>query len=138
MDYTITCGRCKAEVAHHCNPELVRWAIRLLSWRPETGFPAQLKKDNPYLPDKESKNEIDSPEIPFLSETFLYPLLGKEDARTLLALVDHLIMGVGLDPNSIQTMAYTELDKQKQQRLEAAERDRRYLERRAQRKTKTT
>jgi|WetSurMetagenome_2_1015567.scaffolds.fasta_scaffold72590_2 hypothetical protein len=138
MDYTITCARCKADVTHRCNTELVAWAIRLLKWRPESGFPEQLKKDNVYLPDKETKNEIDSPEIPFMSEAFLYPLLGKEDARTLMALVDHLLAGVGLDPSSIQNMAYAEIEKDRQQRLEAEERQKKYLERRRQRKTQGT
>ena len=34
---------------------------------------------------------------PFFSEAYLYNLLGKEDARTLLALIRHLLKSMGID-----------------------------------------
>lgn len=42
--------------------------------------------------------QVDDDEQPFLSEAYLYPLLGKEDARTLLALVRAVAKAVGYTP----------------------------------------
>ena len=51
---------------------------QLLEWTPENRH--VLKKDNDYYSDGDE-------DCPFFSEAYLYNLLGKEDARTLLALM---------------------------------------------------
>ncbi len=40
---------------------------------------------------------------PFFTETYLYTLMGKEDGRTVLALVRHLIEAAGFDGYDIHT-----------------------------------
>lgn len=119
MDHTITCNRCKAEVTHICNPALIEDAVRIYSWRPEC-TPAAIAEDPDIAADES---------IPFLSETYLYTLLGKEDARTLLYSINNLLRSVGLDPNHIQQMAWERLDKEKKEREAAEERQRKWRER---------
>ena len=46
--------------------------------------------------------ETGDEKAPFLSESFLYPLLGKESARSVLAAVNNVIRAVGIDPRSLQ------------------------------------
>lgn len=41
------------------------------------------------------------PEAPFFSEAYLYDLVGKEDARTILALFGNLLAAVGVPPEDI-------------------------------------
>lgn len=70
---------------------------RLKAWTPEA-TPVQFQaKFNPANVGKLAKNwAIRQPELdldaraPFFSEAYLYNLLGKEDARTLLALIRRL------------------------------------------------
>lgn len=63
--------------AQQAPPDIVT-AIRTLDkWAPEI-VPQHVRADNTHL------NDVTP--IPLLTEAFLYPLLGKEDARTLLAL----------------------------------------------------
>ena len=56
---------------------VARWE-RLLAWTPEQTPPHFKERDGYEDGDEDS---------PFLSEAYLYNLLGKEDARTLLALL---------------------------------------------------
>lgn len=62
---------------------------KLLTWTPEYFDVEQFKK-NPHYEEGDEK-------APFFSEAFLYILLGKEDARTLLSLMKRAlgIKGVG-------------------------------------------
>ena len=62
--------------------------VRLYELKLE-GTPEHFKKNYGY-----SKGDEDAP---FFSETFLYVLLGKSDARTVLALMRPLTEAVGLD-----------------------------------------
>lgn len=77
---------------------------RLLAWTPET-VPIQFQKEhNPYNAspyDSEdvtfSQEELDADaRMPFFCEAYLYNLLGKEDARTLLALMRKFVVSVGM------------------------------------------
>lgn len=43
-----------------------------------------------------------SPEVPFFTESYLYDLMGKEDARTILALVRNVLRAVGLPEEVIR------------------------------------
>ncbi len=103
-DTTIICNRCKAELTHICNEGLAQAIKALYKWRPECGFPFP-----------SSDEDVKSPEVPFLSEAYLYKLLGKNDARTLLALVDSVVRAVGLDPNSIAHLADKELHEEQEE-----------------------
>ena len=67
----------------------IREAVnRLSEWSPE-GTPEHFTKNYGY-----SKGDEDAP---FFSEAFLYVLLGKEDARTILALMRPVFENVGMD-----------------------------------------
>jgi hypothetical protein len=69
-------------------PAIQEKVKKLFRWVPES-IPAEVRKDM-----KES-GEKDPP--PFLTEAFLYPTLGKDDARTLLSLVGDVAESVGME-----------------------------------------
>ncbi len=80
------------------NSALIKAIKSLVGWKPEMGGPrlenppcgeCGLEK-LPYHEGAEAKTDHDFTEpfgddVPFMSEAYLYPLLGKEDARSLLA-----------------------------------------------------
>ncbi|MCX6740903.1 MAG: hypothetical protein NTY61_00695 [Candidatus Parcubacteria bacterium] len=82
-------------------PEDLRVALkRLLRLRLE-GAPEYFTKLSGY-----SKGDE---EAPFFSEGFLYPLLGKGNARTVLTYIDKLILSAGLDPDDLEQEVTAEL-----------------------------
>ena len=119
-DLTITCSRCRAQVVHQCHGETFEEeAIDLFMWRPEGGFPKALK-NNEYAKDDD---RLDEEDCPFFSEAFLYALLGKEDARTLLSRIHSLFRAMGLEPGFFEEKAYEILIAKKRDReAEAARR----------------
>lgn len=70
------------------NEEAIKVLKELYYWKPEGGFPdckPQYSEDHfDYLDD-----------CPFFSETYLYNLLGKEDARTILAMLGGIARALG-------------------------------------------
>lgn len=68
---------------------------KLYAWVPERGYPPALitraRKDG-FLDANETLDDV-----PFLSEASVYVLLGKEDGRTLLALVRAVAKAVGFE-----------------------------------------
>lgn len=84
---TITCDRCRAQIDHQCNTELMPAIVRLYTWSPEA--PVLDTKSPYYDPDDEG--------APFVSEATLYNLLGKGDARTFLGLLRQVIVAAGID-----------------------------------------
>lgn len=82
-------------------PEAAHKAMRrLYEYVPECGLPRAVKvqaKKEGWISGDENWSEI-----PFLSETYLYALLGKEDARTLLALVGAVATAINYDRSSGQ------------------------------------
>jgi hypothetical protein len=99
-DLEVKCTRCNAKIDHVCNADLRRIFVDAL--RIKTGLPP-LKgfKSSPYY----SKGDEDAP---FYSEAFLYPLLGKEEARTVLYHFHYLIKACGFDPQQLQEEADAE------------------------------
>ncbi len=66
-----------------------REAVRELgSWTPECVNEKVFNLQNPYYSQGDER-------APFFSETYLYSLLGKEDARTLLALMRPVFRAAG-------------------------------------------
>jgi len=96
-DLTITCDRCSAEVSHRCNADIVQAIVDLFTWGPEHGMPDYMIKEGKRAK-MYGKGDEDAP---FMTEAFLYTALGKEDARTLLALVNHVVAAAGLDQMGI-------------------------------------
>lgn len=45
---------------------------------------------------------VEKQDVPFLSEAYLYPLLGKDDARTILSYFRKLIMACGYDEMELE------------------------------------
>lgn len=103
--FTITCDRCKMQVDHRCNANLGDTIKQLLKWRPNGGMSeaviAQAKKLK-YFADGDER-------APFFSEAFLYNLLGKEDARTFMALIHTIIAEAGIDLHPLREAAHREL-----------------------------
>lgn len=48
--------------------------------------------------------------MPFMTETYLYDLLGKEDARSVLAYVNSLVRALGFEPWKMEEKAWQELE----------------------------
>lgn len=113
---TITCDRCKAELTHRCNVDLLQAIVDLYTWGPERGMPDYMikegKRDGMY-----SKGDEDAP---FLTEGFLYTALGKEDARTLLALVHHVVTACGIEEMCIHAAVHERLEAIKAEREQHA------------------
>jgi hypothetical protein len=97
-DLTITCDRCKNELTHICDRDLKKAVLDLLTFTPHFGMPAFLRKESK----KAGFYDKGDDEVPVICETFLYPLLGKDDARTFMALLNHVLRIVGMDPNSVE------------------------------------
>ena len=95
-DLIITCDRCKNEVTHICDKDLKKAVIDLMTFTPHCGMPDFLKKESR----KAGFYDKGDDEVPVICETFLYPLLGKDDARTFMALLNHVLRIVGMDPDS--------------------------------------
>lgn len=91
---SIRCDRCKQRLTHICKHSLKRAIARLwkvkLEVPPHRGF---FNKRNGYVKGDE--------EQPFFSEAYLYNLVGKHDARTILAVVNDLIRACGIEPADI-------------------------------------
>lgn len=110
MDLKVTCQRCDCEITHRCRGEsLQEAAVALYKWRPEGGFPEALKEDNDYISVEDGIADVDRDDMPFVCEVFLYALLGKEDARTLMALIGNVIEASGVESRSLQMKAYKQL-----------------------------
>lgn len=97
-DLIITCDRCKNEVTHICDKNLKQAVIDLLTFTPHYGMPDFLKKESKRAGFYDKGDD----EVPVICETFLYPLLGKDDARTFMALLNHVLRIVGMDPDSAE------------------------------------
>jgi hypothetical protein len=95
----ITCTDCGSEVLHRCNQGLRQEVLEFLSWRPEMGFPREL----PHDPDADDKTTS------FFTEAYLYPLLGKEDARTLMTRFRNLMACVGIPCRELEIEAVNNL-----------------------------
>lgn len=87
------------------NPALTDALKELFQWRPMGGqYPLAAVADvvtgegsGYYLGAEKRGGELNEEEFPFFTEGFLYPLLGKEDARGLLALLHEVLLASGLD-----------------------------------------
>jgi hypothetical protein len=93
--------------------KLTKEIIELLSWTPEGVDLKAIGKINypeKSFPKKEYGEIVtdEDCEQPFISEAYLYPLLGKEDARTLLALLTSAFKSLGVDIDNDE-----EVDKQR-------------------------
>jgi hypothetical protein len=69
--------------------------------------------------DHYSKGDEDAP---FFSESYLYNLLGKENARTVLSYLSHLAKMAGLDIHEIQREVYAEITAEERVESERKER----------------
>ena len=121
----VTCSRCNSKLHHDCYAEtLEEAALDFFMWRPEGGFPKPMKKGNDDCDGDEDKEEV-----PFLSESFLYPLLGKSDARSLMSRIHGLFYAMGIEPRDFEEKAWKRLAEKKRDheaklRARAANRER--------------
>ena len=68
--------------------------LKLLNWTPE--YKGILKPISKIIWGKNVYEKTDE-DCPFISEAYLYNLIGKQDARTLLALLRNIIEAIGFD-----------------------------------------
>jgi len=122
-DLTITCERCKAQIGHRCNADLMTAIVKLYTWGPEGGMPEYMIREA-----KRARYYSEGDETaPLLSEAFLYSALGKEDARTLLALVSAVITAAGIDELGVYRAVNercAEIDKEREEREQQQRRQR--------------
>ncbi|NIQ88647.1 MAG: hypothetical protein GWN93_06030 [Deltaproteobacteria bacterium] len=78
-------------------------AVRFARWVPE-GLTPSVAADLLYGVDREYTEDNDG--APFLSEAYLCNVLGKEDARTLLALMSQLLETTGMTLWEVQKEAH--------------------------------
>jgi hypothetical protein len=117
-DLVVRCSRCDSELHHECHPEtLEEAAIDLFMWRPESGFPKALKRRNENCDGTE-----DEENTAFFTEAYLYPLLGNEDARSLLARISHLFYAMGIDPDPLREKAWEVIEKKLRDQAEEEKR----------------
>lgn len=121
-DYEVKCSRCHCEVEHVCNPDLRESVKKLFNFVPESGFPEKLKKGNEHLSSEDREENERGVEaidrMQFFTETYLYALIGKEDARTVLAYVNSVIRAAGLDPRALQLEVWKENDAKEKAEIE--------------------
>lgn len=94
----------------------------LLSWTPEgVDLKAIGKLTYPpkYFPKKEYGEIVtdEDCECPFFSESYLYALLGKEDARTLLALLHKAFLSLGINTDDYEDYELEEVVKKKMNKI---------------------
>jgi len=83
----VRCIRCQQTLAHVCKGDSLKGAIARLF---------EIEVDcRPRVRDKEANA------APFFSEAYLYALLGKEAARTVLAVVNSVIRAAGIEPEQV-------------------------------------
>jgi len=128
-DLIVTCDRCKNELTHICDKNLKQAVLDLLTFTPHFGMPDFLKKESK----KAGFYDKGDDEVPVICETFLYPLLGKDDARTFMALLNHVLRIVGMDPNGVEIDRAVDeiIQKRIDKKIEDAKRQEEYLARRA-------
>lgn len=78
---------------------------RLFAWTPESEPPGFRENYASFYDDEQFDEDADAP---FLSEAYLYNLLGKEDARTFFALLHRAMIVAGIDPVKIEQDIYRE------------------------------
>lgn len=66
-----------------------------------------------------SKGDEDQP---FFSEAYLYNLVGKDDARTILGTLHHLMKFMGVDPMVVEREVEAEIASEEREKAERAER----------------
>jgi hypothetical protein len=133
-DLVVKCGRCGNDLTHVCDNgsgKLREAVIELMSWTPHFGMsPAVIKEGK-----KSGMYQKGDEEAPFISEAYLYTLLGKDDARTFMAMINHLLRLVGFDPhgNGIDQSVNDILAGREERKRLAAQRQKVYLENRKKR-----
>lgn len=94
----ITCTRCNQVIHHACNESLRDILKHLLTLRVDS-FPSILFDEKNEFYSEGDEN------APFFSEAFLYVLLGKDDARTVLYNIEAVVRACGMDPHKLREEA---------------------------------
>lgn len=105
--FKVTCADCDAPLVHECDDDLLEAAQHIYEYTPEC-INVEFSELPGYTPGDDS--------APFFSEAFLYPLMGKMDARTILAMVNNLVRAAGLDPVVLKREAYQKRLAQEEER----------------------
>lgn len=92
MGMEIRCDRCGCVITHTCCESTREKLARLFEFKLECVPPG-------FNRNKREGYEEGDEKAPFFSEAFLYNLLGKEDARTVLAVLKNFVRSMGIDPD---------------------------------------
>lgn len=87
----VRCSDCGCVVTHNCFEGAADRLKKLYEFKLEGSARELVKSCEGY--------EEGDEDAPFFSEGFLYPLLGKDDARTVLSQLSHFIRALGIDPD---------------------------------------
>lgn len=87
------------EIINDGNPSLAAAVRKLDQWRPAEWGTKGYPLDKVAAVTTAYPVEPDDKKAPFFSEAFLYPLLGKGDARTLLSIMRDIAEAAGLPRN---------------------------------------
>jgi len=96
MDITLYCDRCKQILTHICSEDFRMALERLKTFTLDGGLDpriVEIMKESPYYEEgDEDKNFF---------TCILFSLIGKEDARTVIAMIENMARAAGIDPNTI-------------------------------------
>jgi hypothetical protein len=93
MNAQVRCRDCGNVLTHVCGESTKSALKRLFEFKLQC-LPVKLMKSLAKDTGYEKGDEV----APFFSESFLYNLLGKDDARTILAVLNNFIRAMGIDP----------------------------------------
>lgn len=124
----VACPECKAVLYHNCYGDSVKEAAEaLLNWIPETAGFASEKLSKLFIEEGQKANWLDEGEDPFIepffgSQSWVYTLFEKDQARTFQALINNLLRAAGLDPHEVRTQAYEKIVAERKEKEEREKR----------------
>jgi len=116
-DIHLLCPECGSGIHHHCydakKSALKKAAIQLLQYVPEYCDPAVVKAiEKAGRASGWHDAETELTESPFFGgEPWTYGMFGKEDGRTVKALINNLLSAAGLDPEEVRAEAWRTVER---------------------------
>lgn len=99
----VSCSECGQDLKHVCNVDFKSALVDLFKFTMEGGELGTAELTDAFK--KSPFYEEGDENAPFFSEAYLYNLVGKEDARTILCLFENLARAAGIDPYQAEVEA---------------------------------
>ena len=107
QDFEIMCKNCGQVVHHECNASLKDELMYLLTLEPDDPPPESVfNSENEYYSEGDEK-------APIFTEAFLYTLLGKETARSILYGIHAIVRACGMDRDALYEEALADAEKRR-------------------------